>query len=337
MKKIAVVGFGITGISAVNYLLSLGIKPNEIDVFSKDIGGDYNKGGLKYILHTSDTERFFDEIIKMEYSINRINGAVYIDGQVHPFPEYFWYERELGDVIQKQYWIKTRKTIDGFDTSCMNEPWNYKNQLKIVPSGDFMRVMVDKVLTANQHMIKRQDIDAEMLAEMINNYDLIIYTIPVYPLFSMLGIDSIKMNQYESAKLTIQRFQMNKHNPFWWEYLYVPLFHYQFHRLDIKPPFIDVEINNSNCDYSEIHQQLSMLLRTLYFEKVSILHNTNPSLTINIKGQIKYDLTDYQILEKIPKNVLLLGRYAEWNKRVTWDKVLNKLFMNKKLFQSFVY
>ena len=337
MKKIAVIGFGITGISAVKYLLSLGIKTSQIDVFSKDIGGDYNKGGLKYILHTPDTEKFFDEIIEMEYLVNRINGAVYIKGQAHPFPEYFWYERELGDTIQKQYWIKTRKSTDGFDTSCMNEPWHYKNQLKIVPQGDFIQKMVTDVFRANQYMVKKQPIDSEVLAEMINKYDLIISTFPIYPLFNLLGIDSKKQEQFESAKLTIQRFQMNKHKPFWFEYLYVPSFDYSFHRMDFKPAFIDVEINNSSDDYGELHKQVSKIVNTLSVGKIGVLHNTNPSLTINIKGQIKFDLTDYQILEKIPKNVMLLGRYAEWNKRITWDKVIHKLYDNKKMLQSFVY
>ncbi len=337
MKKIAVIGFGVTGISAVKYLLSLGIKINQIDVFSKDVGGEYNKGGLKYILHTFNTEKFFDDVIKMDYVIERVNGAVFVGGFVHPFPEFFWYEREIGDEIQKRYWLKTRKSLDGFDTGCMNEPWNYKNQLKIVPDGDFIQSMVNDIWNANQYIVKKQPIDSEVLAEMINKYDLIIYTIPIHPLFNLLGIDSGKQEHYESAKLTIQRFQINKHKPFWFEYLYVPSFDYSFHRMDFKPSFIDVEINDSSDDYSQLHQQVSKIVNTLSHGKVNVLHNTNPSMTINIKGQIKYDLTDYQILEKIPNNVVLLGRYAEWNKRVTWDKVVSRLFSYKKLFETFVY
>jgi hypothetical protein len=107
--------------------------------------------------------------------------------------------------------------------------------------------------------------------------------------------------------------------------------------VDFKSAFIDVEINDSQDDYAKLHQQVVKIVNTLSGGKVGVLFNVNPSLNIAIKGQIKYDLTDYQILEKIPNNVVLLGRYAEWNKRITWDKVVTKLFYHKKLFQSFVY
>lgn len=336
MKKIAIIGAGITGISTVLHLHSLGIKKEQIFVFSKDIGGDYTKGGLKYILHTPDTKMFMDKVVGLQYVVNRINGAVLINGVVHPFPEYFWYSREIGDKVQRDYWVKTRKSMAGFDTRCMNEPWHYKNQLKIVPAigiKPMMRVMIDRM----KHMSNFIDteIDTEVLAGMIKDYDLIIYTIPVFPLFNLLNIKP--ETELTSAKLTIHRFRVSGANKIWWEYLYVPHYEYPFHRLDINYNGewnMDVEINNSEIPLSQTKIGVNKIIKTIYGKDVEI-YNTELSSEIKIKGQITYDLPDSEIIEKIPKNVMMLGRYAEWNKRITWDIVLKKL--NNTNFSEFVY
>lgn len=337
MKKIAVIGAGITGISAVLWMNKLGIKPEQITVFTKDIGGDYTKGGLKYISYTNETYTFINKILNLDFSVHRINGAVFWDSLVHPFPEYFWYDNELGVEIQRQYWMKTRGGVDGYDTRCMNEPWNYKNQLKIVPSigiKGMMQQMIDKFMTSCTWYDKQ--IDWEMMEQVINKYDLVIYTIPVHPLFTLLSVKPEK--ELTNAKLTIHRFKLNTNRQIWWEYMYVPQLGYPFHRLDIiqnNGINVDVEMNNVNIDLMETFYHLNKIMKTLFHGDVVIYNNNKSSNIINIKGQIKYDLSDKDIIEKIPKNVMLLGRYAEWNKRITWDKVLSKLM--KTDFNQFVY
>ena len=79
---------------------------------------------------------------------------------------------------------------------------------------------------------------------------------------------------------------------------------------------------NSEISTTDIYDQLNDLL---YKITKSHLVKYLDSNQIKIKGQIYKDATA-DVLSKIPNNVVLLGRYAEWNKRVTWDKVLKKLY-----------
>jgi len=107
--------------------------------------------------------------------------------------------------------------------------------------------------------------------------------------------------------------------------------------MDIKGMVLDVEINENKEQYVETYKQVNKIFNSVYGGRIHVMNNSNSNTAINIKGQIKFDLSDGEILNKIPKNVMLLGRYAEWNKRITWDRVIQRLYDNKKWLQTFVY
>ena len=121
--KVAVIGGGISGLVAVYYVIK--ILNEKVDIYTSDLGGEYLKGGLKYIHHTSYTQMLMHDL-GIKYRIKKVNGAVCYKDEIYLHPEVFWHGKDIGKEMQMLHWKKTRG-YSGIDDSCMNDPWKYNS------------------------------------------------------------------------------------------------------------------------------------------------------------------------------------------------------------------
>jgi hypothetical protein len=319
MKKVIVLGGGISGLSAALFFLNRGCK---VELYTENLGGDYTKGGLKYIYKSVSTEKFLNEI-GIEYIIKRINGAIYYHNQFWPYPEFMhmyekpWHElAENGMDIQQRFWQKTRGYKQPIDRRCMNDPWNRgPMELSLKPVGgiQFYVNMLMEIAAKNIHMVIKYDrLNTEGVKRIIEENEFIVYTIP---------IDIFSDRKFEYKVLNVYRVSCNV-KQIWWDYCYFPI-DYLFHRVSKQKMGLDFEYNMKSKDQRKaIQVQIKNSCREFLFrvgidkiEKISFF-------PIYIKGHLGKEVKDVVVSD----NVFRLGRYAQWDSRITYDKVLDKLY-----------
>ncbi len=350
--KVAIIGGGISGMSAALFIKdfaeNFSIKnDNDISLYADKLGGEFSSGGLKYIHNTDDTRYFIGNVLELDYEIKKVNGAVYYKGKLKSFPEYLYYNslkngNTFGDSdIQNKYWNKTRGTESDFDDRCMNEPWRFRNELMLNPSKDIIDAMKSNIKESDIKIFYI-NVNKDLLRDIIKENDLVIYTIPFHLLANAYGIelDAADANT-KPTQLHIERFKVvSDENNIWCDYIYVTDAEYKFHRISkhigiMGGVYIDVEYNDVNFNIYDQIKNYERLKHFMYQNFGSIIEeyskwiNNRSVQTFQIKGQIKNDLSQ-KALNKIPKNVMLLGRFAEMNKKVTFDKVLEKLYLYAK-------
>ena len=260
------------------------------------------------------------------FSIKKVNGAVLYKDELLSFPSFMYYNREEGDKLQRLYWIKTRGEKTNFDNRCMNEPWNFNNHLRIEPdvgiSGviDTMREIVEE-MAINVVIV---DISSGDVLELVNRFDLVIYTIPLRIMKKLIG-DKIDTEIEDNKVLMIDRFSVKEEDmgKIWWDYVYVVDDRYKFHRVSKTENTIDVEMN------LEGENELLNIPDFMKFVKRHIGHNIVGDLlsTAKIKGHIGKDIETEKLPSVFENKLVLLGRYAQMNKRITFDKVLDRLYL----------
>jgi hypothetical protein len=326
--KIAIIGGGISAMSAY-IILKKNFSGDDIKIYSDNLGGDFSKGGLKFINCTEYTVRFFDQL-NIEYETVKVNGAIFVNGKVESYPEYMY--RNIQDGIYQQilYWDTTRGNVSkNVDIKCMNDPWNNRVEIKLEPIvGIDLMMNSIKGLVING-MVSKNDfikctVNTDMLLKLSNEYDLIIYTIPINILLDAYKV-KYEYDKIKQQSLNIIRVKANT-NKIWWDYLYVPN-QYPFHRISKNSSNMTLDIE-SNL-YSNIFNGISVnkkedfIIENLYGLSKRLGFNFNYECTnkINIKGQITID-KDFQDFN----NIFLLGRFAQWNKRITFDIVLKRIY-----------
>lgn len=330
-KKIAVIGGGVSGMVITVCLKNMLEDSVDIDLVSNDIGGEYANGGLKYIHFTGYVKSFFVHDLDItEYKTSKIIGAINIDKSIYCYPDYLWKLNYLGQYsdavgIQKQYWDKTRQVKHShydslFDKKCMNDPWNFNSDLKIEPVigglDAFIDILKQKTLISCNWI--QSNVDHLVMDHIINTYDLIFYTIPINILLTYMQTNISVI--YDS--LSIYRFNTDHHyagNKVWWDYLYLPDDEMKFHRVSKSQNSFDVETTHQENDI--VVSQFTDFMKKYYdITNLELEFASN----IKIKGHLNNALKPFNI----PDKIITVGRYAEWNKRITLDKVIKRLFVD---------
>jgi hypothetical protein len=321
--KITIFGGGINGLTATLVVNSIK-KDSEIRILTKDLGGNFSSGGLKYLKFTEHTEKFMDECFsEMEYSVKNPIGAVYNEGEIYNFPLYL-YTIFNGAGIQEKYWIKTGRDKRKFDNRCMNDALNFRTELSIDLKDKFdslTDVMSNKVRGIVD--IEFIDFNLDIFNKAVIESDIVIYTLPLSFLSKVIGKE-LKSN-FVASDLNIHKYKISEMllNKIWFNYIYIPGDEYKFHRLtvDANESMIHCEINSEeNIDEDVDNFIIENFGKPYYTQKVG---------QVNIKGQITTDVDIELVQSKLPENVVLLGRFAEWNKRITWDDVVEKLYTDE--------
>lgn len=357
---IAILGGGVAGMSAAIILAKQGHK---VKIFSKDLGGEYLSGGLKYLHATPLMIDFVFDVMGLPIHIEKVNGAILWQYKIYQHPEWLWWLSGGGglqprpDVVQQQYWLKTRgDNLSKFESTCMNEPWVYRNELKLIPEGGISG-LVEKMmyLVRNNNILdldkksslekwafdKRTDgsisiqigeISEALLEKIIGDYEHIIYTIPI----SLLG-DLYKFKvKFNFRSLNIIRYCVESGAwPLWMDYIYIPEKIYRFHRvsffkLNSQGLVMDLEVNGTLDEsvLGDICDDDVPAFMDFNFPRTKIIHSQNYQMVV--KGHIENSESNFEI----PDNVFLLGRYAQWNSRITFDKVLDTLAQISKEIQE---
>lgn len=331
MKKIAILGAGVSGLAAATYLLRL-VEDFEIDIYSKDIGGSYTSGGLKYIHSNKFSNKFVRDFIGIDkFQIQKVIGSILVGGELELYPEYFHRHPKDGFLIQKGYWQKTRNTMTGFDTNSMNDPWSSGVDLKIMIDGGLENMIGHmKFLVENNCNLITDEINVKKLKEIIKDYDHVIYTIPISILLELSEqiSKSIKYVVSKNKNLHIgivEDLPNEISNSIWYDYIYIPSNNFNAHRFSksFRGDF-HLEVNDHNYHNGWLNEDLLELSNYL---DIDLSCGKTKEVTIPIKGQIietaSVNLTE--ALEDLFPKVIRLGRYAEWNRRTTFDSVMKKI------------
>lgn len=346
--KIAILGNGVSGLSAA-VVLSNNPYIKKIDIISDSInspGGEYIKGGLKYIYDTPDTENFLEQL-NLYYEKKKINGALLYEDNIHFYPECmykFSKSKSLG--IQQKYWDKTRGASaanNNIDYRCMNSPWNNDNNNDIslnIIGGTyvFIKTIVDFLNECPIVNYIQTNVDENSVKNILKEYDHIIYTIP-FSIFSESILN--KKLDLKFKKLFIARFIVDRwvSGNIWWDYLYNISEEYSFHRISCMPigatdHLLDLEFNNDQSNYENM--LIDFIKRYIYKNFSSVNYTPDFVGDISIKGQISNDLYRSNIriseIEDEYPNISFIGRYAEFDKKITFNKVIKKIYMiNNKI------
>jgi hypothetical protein len=344
-KTFKVLGGGIVGMTAAIILASRG---HHVTLYSKDLGGEYLSGGLKYIHSDFAVGSFIDHIM-LKYGMGEridtkeIRGMVcYLDNddiyKMDKFPELFHDDSELGKALQDRYWLKTRGSGD-VDRKCMNDPWNRTEpEMKIdVNLNQFMFNLISEIKSNKNINHVNINITKEHLDDFLSEDEPIIYTIPITLMKDFIGINFDLKNQ----RVWIARFAYSKSSSENYDYIYFPddpLDSFPFHRLSINHinRTIDFEINDSTYQYIYSKHSSEFILADLKscinalneFGFLNIYGLEERGISkIPIKGQIVDDVAGIfmDVYLKQKYNLYLVGRYAQWNKRVTYDKAVERI------------
>lgn len=319
--NIAILGGGISALTAAFMIKNKFDDEVNIDIISKDFGGDFIKGGFKYMYHTPAVEEIYKQLA-IPYELKLMNGALYYNGEIFQYPFCFFNGQVNYNEVQHKYWIKTRNDIGSFDKRCMNDPWSLRNEIKIMPTNKdsyvgFLGKLISELKGKMNPIVT--NINSQNLIPMLDdgNYEFIIYTIPI-----KIYLDSVNI-RYDENSFTNKTLKIIKAdveiNKIWWDYLYVIGNDYPFHRIskDVTNGFVDVEINSNNIiDKLNLYEIIENFMDSIDID-VECIDNS----MIDLKGQITIDNKSFTDVDKI----ILLGRFAEWNKRITYDKVVDKI------------
>lgn len=310
--KIAVVGGGISGLIAsfyVNEILGVGV-----DIYSKDIGGEYLSGGLKY-LHYTPYSKMLVHDLNIPYKLKKVIGAVYWRGQMYLHPEVFWHSKSIGKSIQEWYWKATRGTESDIDKTCMNDPWKYKNEIRFGFEG-MNGVLIDQlkrnVISNRINNYHSVDIDVILMNRIWDENDLVINTI------SFSGVSDCAYKWLYTNEYIIEGTEN-----IWWDYLYMPQMF--IHR--ISRSFTDNSVFNfettESLNLDMVGTDVTKII-DWFQSKFSCKIVSRGSEWKKIKGHVGKSKIEGN--SSLPDNVFLLGRYAQQDSRMTVDKVVERIF-----------
>jgi hypothetical protein len=342
-KKIAIIGGGIAGLSAYNILLKYNVPSSKnMKLYTLNFGGDFMNGGFKYYKDSPYMRFFINNVMNLKYKVIKVKGAIHhtdfntgTEHYINSYPDFLYYNNiaitnTIGEEfvklfdLQKNYWNKTRPD-EKFDNRCMNDPWSYEPELKLViKDGNRINneLLVNSMIrnVTNYEIVK---LTGEMIKELIKENDLVIYTLPFHILNDIYGVTDLILSN-KQLNLYCYKLSDTLMDKIFWDYLYVPDKVFPFHRMSFNDNGnLWVECNTAISEES-MYMELVDFFRKNYGSSGYDITDLKQHRVIN--GQIGTDLDDYDnFKEKMPGNVFLLGRFAQWNKRITFDKDVERV------------
>lgn len=344
--QVAIIGAGASGLAAMNILAARCIN---VDVYSNNVGGDYLSGGLKYIHYNPYVEKFLGEEMGSGFYWSKINGALVGESGLCFYPEILWRASAVEvDKFRREYATKTGRAIqtDEINYNFLFNPNHVydKESLKIIPKlglawfMDLMKFRLSTGIVNGKKCVRhfKFDVDSKKLKEIIQDYDYVVYTAPINFLLKTLEIPF----HFNYSQLHISRYRVTNHiSKIWWDYAYVPLLKYfdqeiPFYRLsqaklsdtevylDVELP-ISFENNLKNSKWVNtllgFFARRYLLMPEARFEPLGLY-------PISIKGNFNYKESISHLLSEIPENIFLLGRFAQWDRRVVLASVIQRIY-----------
>lgn len=322
MKKLLIIGGGISGLLAANVMMK---NPIEITMLEPNvIGGEFLYGGLKYINKKKSMIKLFEEL-DLPFSTYMIKGGILLRGAVEPYPLALRnMPNEQSSRVRKDHYRKTRCSEPGaWSKTAMNDP------AAINPKKALRTDFVDLVDSLNRVVSDRVEIKAKSLTEIgsrvawlddgtVEKFDYLILTIPLWV-----------MNKMNAPYHIHEGFAMNlnvidvvpKKDPYVkWDYVYTTYTpSNSVHRFSARTEGYSVEVNGV-YDEAKVASDLNFLFPGGW--KVE-----------RIKRNLKGYLFPLEMATEWPDNHAPLGRFARWNNRTTLDVTLeDAMELNEKWF-----
>lgn len=321
MKRIFVIGGGITGLVCANVFKKYGA---DVVVYEQNtLGGEFLTGGLRYIHHTIAMEKFMEDMEQI-WTDYRIKGGILLKGKVEKYPSYLSeMPKDEAYRIRCDHFKKTRLMMPGdFGAQGMNDPSSTKPSTALrCDFESFIKNMASRVKVVKAGLIKIIGNKAFFNNSTVGNFDYIVLTIPLWVVNGIVDFEipdavAMKLNIaiVNGAKILYSKSDGSTalRDPYLgWDYIYTPYTPSDcIHRISYSDDGYAVEFNG-DYDGERLYSDLNFLFKDGW-EMVRIRKNLRGHL-LPLDGKLK-----------LPENMALLGRFAAWEPRMTVDVVLDK-------------
>lgn len=314
---IAVLGAGLSGVLAAGWLRVR--YPNERVVIIEpgEPGAAFWSGGLKYLRPSQDFTDYLLEI-GLPFDIHAVRGGVWMDGKILRYP---LDDRYAQDLVQREHYVKTRGTIEGYTTDVMN--FGGKDQVRY--TLDYRALVSASIRHRNHKIIQAHVKGIKLLSnrasEIITSDGEVVYArnvVSTLPLPLYLTLSDVPMEKRPTLAhrwLFVYHAEGDPEALGDRDYVYTPQLP-NVHRVSktTTAGMYHVEVNRAGRGQSptdNIHQEVEPLLKNAvpsgsYLAPVTIL-----------PGHIlPSDMAGWHP----PSSHILLGRYAAWEPRSTADR-----------------
>lgn len=323
MKRVIVIGNGVTGLTAAYILKCQGGRNVDIKVIgSGENGGDFLNCGVKYIRLDHRIVSLFEDL-NLQHSNYSIKGGVWLRGSVHPYPICFKnVDKDEVNRIKEDYYRKSRLLEPGrYALKAFNDPESNRPPRAI--RTDF-EILVKK-LSQVSRIIKQKAMCVTDFFVFTKEggryqYDYLVFAIPLWEIRKCYtGADvstgtAVKMN---SVILGAYGGTYEE-----WDFVLTPYTpaNSVYKIVCRSESEYSIESSGNFCK-SRVFSDINFLFRDGWFIK---------DIHLNLKG---YMLPFEKERIRWPENVAPLGRYAVWDNRVTLDSILKEtLKLSKRWF-----
>jgi len=307
MKRVVIVGGGISGLIC-SYVFRKRKDVRTTILEPNRIGGEFIAGGLKYI-HRTDAMASMLIDLGLIFSNYVTRGGILLRGKVLPYPKCLRsMETEEARRIQDDHYRKTRLAEPGKHSArAMNDPASTKPRKAL--RTDFVS-LIESLAAGNEFIrlpLKSVMRHAVILGDgRLIPYDYLVMTIPLWAIRRCVdwyvphGI-AMKLNIVNMAP---RRDRFAK-----WDYVYTPYTpENAVHRFSIQDAGYAVEVNGE-LDMDRVAGDLNFIFSSGWAIR-------------NIQRDLKGHLLPLKEKTEWPSNVAPIGRFAQWDSRITADVTL---------------
>lgn len=310
-ERIIIAGGGVSGLVAAWAFQEYG---KSVVVLEPGVpGGDFTKGGLKYIHKTKAITDMFDSL-GLVWSDYTVRGGILLRGSVHKYPQCMdGMSEQESSRIQADHYVKTRRAEpDDFGARSMNDPAARKNARRAIRCdfGDMIARLSSgpRILKAGLAEIDSRGSRVKLTDGSWHGYDRLIVTLPLWVVRRMADF---YVPHGLAVSLNIVHVSPRRDRYAAWDYVYTPYTPADcVHRISPSGSGYSVEANG---DWDKIQLPLVNDLGFLFPDGFTV-----DSSAPNLKGHL-LPLTE---VAAWPENVVPLGRFAQWDPRATTDVTL---------------
>lgn len=336
-KRVVILGGGMSGIVALWALRDL--DPLLIEATGR-LGGSFGDGGLKLLRATPSVETMLADL-GVPHERYTPRGGLLALGIVEPHPQ--WFREQTAatrDSLQDWHWAKTRQGArerdplrDGLArTTCMDDPMGNGPQQALKYSqailganvlGHFAgRLMMDWRVTSilDGWLCVDSTFGGKKREEQVP-FDFLVITLPLWISYRLakttLGYrlperrptTLVILDAYANTVQTEEKLSR-------WDYIYTPTLH-AVHRIVVGQNSRTAQLEVAS--HHPVGNVLSDLqtLRAYGFDLIQEKMSATPGHVVPNWGEDERP--------KVPDNVLLLGRYAEWEPRALTHTSLERV------------
>jgi hypothetical protein len=314
-KKMVIVGGGISGLIA-SWVYTQVPGLDVVVLEPGKPGGDFAAGGLKYIHKTDPMEELLQDL-RITYTDYSVQGGILLHGAVEPFPGILkGMNKDRALRIQHDHYRKTRQIEpDAFAARSMNDPESSGPRKAL--RCDMDRMLKDLIGLAPIAKDGCAHIEPNKVIGTTGTkypFDYLLLTIPIWVIKTMVWFPlpdtmAIKLNLVMvDPPEKVDAFAQ-------WDYVYTPYTpENMIHRISPRDGGYTCEFNGAWEEGDGTGDRLT--------SELNFLFPGGWALARTLKG-LNGHLLPMTTKPVWPDNIRPLGRFAQWDPRMTSDVVLS--------------